>query len=449
MLLKINQQFYKKIFIFTLFIADIIAIIFGFLASYYLRNEGIFRLFLDPIQPMKVYLQALPAAVFFLLIIFTLSGLYEPKKRITKISETYTVLRMITLWIILIMAGSYLYKYNYSRIIVIQLYLYTSIFVIIGRLIVRNLHLRFISNGIGKTNICIVGTGNKARKIAERIANYKLAGYNLVGFLDNLNSLDKFISENKIEEVYIAKPSLSQKEILNFIAKCKNQNVKFKIASNIFDLIAGNIDISNLESIPSIDLKKANFSTWKRLYKRVFDLIFGIIFLIISLPLLFIIVFIIKFTSYGPAIFTQERVGLNGKKFKIYKFRTMLWSTSAYKRSPKNIDDDRITKIGKFLRKTSLDELPQLINILKGEMSFVGPRPEMAFIVEKYNLWEKRRLSVKPGLTGLWQILGRKDLPLSENLEYDFYYINNQSFILDLVILLKTIPIVITFKGAY
>lgn len=183
--------------------------------------------------------------------------------------------------------------------------------------------------------------------------------------------------------------------------------------------------------------------------KRIFDLVFSIFTLVIASPIIAVIVLAIKLDSSGKAVLLQQRVGKDGKLFNMYKFRTMYKESSLYQKSPRKRNDKRVTRVGKFLRRTSIDELPQLINVLKGEMSIVGPRPEMPFIVKKYKQWEKRRLVVKPGLTGLWQILGRKDLPLHKNLEYDFYYINNQSFILDLVIIFKTIPVVIRGIGAY
>ena len=154
-------------------------------------------------------------------------------------------------------------------------------------------------------------------------------------------------------------------------------------------------------------------------------------------------------TQGPPILFRHERPGLVGRPFTMLKFRTMHGSADPYAPSPESPGDERITPIGRWLRRFSLDELPQLINVLRGEMSIVGPRPEMPFLVARYEPWQRRRLDAKPGITGLWQILGRKDLPLVENIEYDFYYIKNQSLLLDMTILLKTLPVVLGGKGAY
>ncbi|MBU2524042.1 exopolysaccharide biosynthesis polyprenyl glycosylphosphotransferase, partial [Patescibacteria group bacterium] len=236
---------------------------------------------------------------------------------------------------------------------------------------------------------------------------------------------------------------------LSLIQKCEDLNVRFKVVSGIFEIVVGDIDLNDLEGIPSLDLKKRKSTPIYDFLKRVMDIILSIIGLILFAPFWLLITIIIRFIYKSSAIFTHNRVGKNGKIFKIYKFRTMHKDVKEEERSPANSNDPRVTKLGRFLRKTSIDEIPQLINIIKGEMSWVGPRPEMPFIVEKYTDWQRRRLEVKPGLTGLWQILGRKDLPMHENIEYDFYYIKNRSILLDIIIILKTIGVVLSGKGAY
>ncbi len=451
-----NRITNKYIILATLLATDILSVALAFLTAYFLRDKGIFRLFLDSIQPITVYLKVLPEAVFLLVFVFSLGGLYEPKQRITKITELYASTKAITLWILFIMAASYLSKIDYSRLIVLQMYILTLCFVSIGRMLTRKLHMYFFRSGFGNINILILGTGKPARKLSERIEKYRLAGYHLVGFIGRkitnrkyvigtIKNLYALLDQYDISEVYIADTKLSQEKILTLVANCPNHTVTFKIASNMFELITGNIDILNLEAIPSLNLSKLRMSVWQKAYKRLSDVLLASCGLIATLPLLIVIVVLIKIDSKGKAIFRQKRIGLYGKPFLMYKFRTMTHNTARTKQKEK----EKVTRIGRILRKTSLDELPQLINILKGDMSIVGPRPEIPEKVAKYSEWEKRRLTVKPGLTGLWQVLGRKDLPLSDNIEYDFYYINNQSIVLDIIIILKTIPQVLQGKGAY
>ncbi len=183
---------------------------------------------------------------------------------------------------------------------------------------------------------------------------------------------------------------------------------------------------------------------WQLAAKRVMDLAIGSVALVLTLPLWCIIAALIRLTMREPALFRQTRIGENGEPFVMYKFRSMLAGPDEA-----HYDAERVTPLGRFLRKYSLDELPQLLNVLRGNMSLVGPRPELPRIVARYEPWQRKRLEVKPGMTGLWQILGRKDLPLTENIHYDFYYIRNQSLLLDVAILIRTIPAVLSGRGAY
>lgn len=185
------------------------------------------------------------------------------------------------------------------------------------------------------------------------------------------------------------------------------------------------------------------------LCKELIDKALALIAALVTLPFWALIALSVRLDSKGKAIFIQERAGKDGVPFRFYKFRTMFEGVSPNDHAPREEDDPRITRVGRFLRRWSIDELPQLINVLKGEMSLVGPRPEMPFIVENYRPWQRNRLKVKPGITGIWQIVGRKDIPLKDNIEYDLYYIYNRSLMLDIAILLKSIPAIIMRKGAY
>jgi len=185
------------------------------------------------------------------------------------------------------------------------------------------------------------------------------------------------------------------------------------------------------------------------LIRRFLDIILALTALVLFSPVWLLLIILIRLDSRGRAIFIHKRIGKDGKLFTLYKFRTMHQGVKKEEYAPISLKDPRITRIGKVLRRTSLDEIPQLLNVLKGEMSLVGPRPEMKFIVDTYTPLQRKRLLVKPGITGLWQIMGRKDLPLHENVEFDLYYIMNRSLLLDLKIMLKTIIVVMIGKGAY
>jgi lipopolysaccharide/colanic/teichoic acid biosynthesis glycosyltransferase len=183
--------------------------------------------------------------------------------------------------------------------------------------------------------------------------------------------------------------------------------------------------------------------------KRAIDVLGALAALVLSSPFWLYWALRIKLSSPGPVFFVHGRVGKDGKHFRMFKFRTMANDTDPYCQAPEEHGDPRITPYGRWLRRTSIDELPQVLNVLRGEMSLVGPRPEMPFIADTYDEWQHRRLSVKPGITGLWQILGRKDLPMHENLHYDFYYIRNRSLWLDCSLMIRTVWAVLSRRGAY
>ena len=427
-----------------------------------MRNVGPFRLFLEEVQPLNVYLTALPFSILLLLLVFFLFGLYERQRRMKPFSELYLVVRATILWTLLLMSGSYLSKYDYSRIIVLLYFLFSLLFLNLGRSLFRVVESTFYQNGKGVVRILIIGAGRMGRDLSRRLREYEQVGYKVVGFLDDYVATKKnfpvigtlkdaraVIHEHRIQEVYICDPSLSHDTILTLVSESSNQHVRFRILSNVFDLVSGSIDVARLESIPSLDVWKTQENWWVGAPKRLFDVLVATILLFVSLPLWLGIALLIFLEDGRPIILSQRRVGFLGKQFFMIKFRTMKKNTPKYADAPKKIDDPRVTKVGRVLRKTSLDELPQLINVVRDDMSMVGPRPEMPQKVAKYTNWQRKRLDAKPGITGLWQILGRKDIPLEENLEYDFYYINNQSPLLDITILLRTIPLVLSGKGAY
>ena len=244
---------------------------------------------------------------------------------------------------------------------------------------------------------------------------------------------------------------MSKRDLLNLVVACNESRTvgQFSIVTDMFGVIADQAGPSDVNGLPIKVLRSTGLSKAQQVGKRCMDLSLAGFIGILTLPFIPVISILIRISSPGPAIFRQRRIGKDGESFIMYKFRTMHAEVDEYAEAPIEPNDPRILSVGRWLRRTSLDELPQLWNVIRGEMSMVGPRPEMPFIVEHYEAWQRQRLTVKPGITGLWQILGRKDLPLHANLEYDFYYIQNQSLLFDLTILLKTIPVVIFGKGAY
>ncbi len=451
---------------FILIIIDAISVGLGWVSSYFLR-EFLSPVFGKAINPFSVYLNVLPLVVFLWIVGNSSFGLYQRIRSKTGLEELMKILKADFMGLLILMAMGFLFKeYDFGRSVVLLTGITNLVFLFLGRWIFRRYERHLIKRGKGVVKAVIIGAGTTGIRALQKITDNPDIGYEVVGFLDDdplkqgqkigkvpvlgpLSSLREVVQKYNVDEVIFAIPSLPHKRILSLIMEVDNLDLTIRVVSDLFGVLAHETNIDLIEDFPIFDLKGGQAGPFYDIAKRIFDLTFATLGLILSLPLWLIIAIAIKLDSPGPVIFKQERVGKDGKIFTMYKFRTMYKDTPKFSYAPSDKSDPRITSIGKFLRSTSLDELPQLINVIKGEMSLVGPRPEMPFIVEQYEEWQRKRLEVLPGITGLWQILGRKDIPLHENLEYDFYYIKNRSFWLDLTIILKTVPVLIKRKGAY
>jgi exopolysaccharide biosynthesis polyprenyl glycosylphosphotransferase len=307
--------------------------------------------------------------------------------------------------------------------------------------------------------IVIYGAGNTGKRLAKSITKNPKLGYRIIGFFDDdiriksvvmanpypiFGGKEKFLSfvvkkRKTIDEVHIAMPAAGSRTVKGIMKICDQYKIPFKFVPNFSDLMLHRLDQEQIDGIPLFSIGDLRISTVNRIVKRVSDVLLSIPILVLSLPAAAIVCLIIRRNSPGPAIFKQKRIGFKGREFVMYKFRTMFISTPPYFWHPQKNKDPRITRVGRILRKTSLDEFPQFWNVIKGDMSIVGPRPEMPFIVETYNTYQRERLNAKPGITGLWQISGDRSLPIHENIDHDLYYIHHQSLLLDLLIILQTV----------
>jgi len=229
---------------------------------------------------------------------------------------------------------------------------------------------------------------------------------------------------------------------------CRQQRCRFEVVPPLFGLFPHRVQVDYLDGIPLVSLREGRATSAVRFIRRSLDAVLAGLGIILTGPVMLLLAWLIRRESLGPALFRQERVGLDGRLFRIVKFRTMYSDSPQYAECPASRDESRITPLGRRLRRYSLDELPQLLNVLAGDMSIVGPRPEMPFIVEQYTMYERERLRVKPGITGLWQVSrGRGGKRIHSNIGYDIYYVEHQSLLLDLVILAKTVGVVLTGRG--
>jgi exopolysaccharide biosynthesis polyprenyl glycosylphosphotransferase len=318
--------------------------------------------------------------------------------------------------------------------------------------------------GISKRKVLILGAGSVGRKLDEQILCRIELGLNLVGFLDDdpqkqatqgdiLGGIEKareIIIDQRVDDVVIALPRSAYSRLNQVATELHDLPVRVWVIPDYFSLSLHQAKVEEFAGIPMLDLRAPALDEYQRMVKRAFDLIVVILCLPAFLVLVGLIALAIRLESPGPIFFRQKRVGENGRMFDMIKFRSMVPGAEKLKhlvetRSEngelihKNKDDPRITRVGRFLRRMSLDELPQIFNVLNGEMSLVGPRPEMAYLVEKYEPWQRKRFAVPQGMTGWWQINGRSDKPMHLHTEEDLYYVQHYSIWLDLQIMVKTI----------
>lgn len=369
-------------------------------------------------------------------------------------------------------------QYPLSRLFLIYFIGLLSFFMIFFRILLRKA-LKFIRlRGYNYRVALIIGRNCRSELIASRIVDSPEFGVKLLGFIDStrcnekinekynynilgdLESLEKILRDYVVDEVFVTLPIKSfYDETEKIIKLCEELGVEVKIPVDLFSKNRAKSGISTYQDVEVIDFYTSPQMNWQVVTKRVFDFTTSLILLVLLLPLMAVVAILIKFSSPGAVIFKQKRIGYNGRIFNCYKFRTMITNAEELKshlyelnemRGPvfKIKNDPRITPLGQFLRNTSIDELPQLVNVLKGDMSLVGPRPPIPEEVCQYQLSDRRRLSIKPGITCTWQVSGRNAVSFEEWMELDKKYIDEWSLLLDFKILLKTIPAVILQKGA-
>jgi exopolysaccharide biosynthesis polyprenyl glycosylphosphotransferase len=323
--------------------------------------------------------------------------------------------------------------------------------------------------------ILIVGAGPLAMRVYEQLESAHISNITCIGFVDDLQDsklqaqsellggsgdIRSIIAEASVTDVIIALPYSVYQRMSEVVSLTTDLPVKVWVALGFFDLALYKTEIEDLAGIPMLDLRAGALSDYQLLIKRGFDLSIGALAVLVAAPLMGLIAVLIWIFDGRPILFVQNRVGENGRIFKMYKFRTMVKDAERLQQLVesrdekgnlihKQADDPRVTRIGRFLRRFSLDELPQFFNVVLGTMSLVGPRPELPFLVEKYQPWQRKRFAVPPGITGWWQVTGRSEKTMHLHTEDDLYYINNYSIWLDILIIIRTAWIVVLGKGAY
>ncbi|MBN1439867.1 MAG: sugar transferase [Anaerolineales bacterium] len=323
-------------------------------------------------------------------------------------------------------------------------------------------------------NVLIIGAGLVGKDLQQKIAERQDLRLRLAGFLDDdpqkragnplildvLDNARRVVQEYKVDHVIMALPRRAHERLSRLVSDLHDLPVKVYVIPDYFALTMHHAAVEEFAGIPVLDLRAPALSDYQRLVKRAFDVTATLLLLPVSLPMMGLIGLAVRLESRGPVLLHQTRVGENGRLFKMHKFRTMVENAEALRHLVerrdnqgrlihKAADDPRTTRLGGLLRRLSLDELPQFFNILRGEMSLVGPRPEMPYLVDQYEPWQRKRFAVPPGLTGWWQVHGRSDKPMHLHTEEDLYYIQNYSPWLDILIILKTVGAVFSRRGAY
>ncbi|MFH1194510.1 MAG: sugar transferase [bacterium] len=461
----------EKIFI---LMVDFISINLTLMAFFYLRVEsGWFQVITEPV----IFL-AMIAIYFYWVLMFTIVGMYRTWFAASRFDELSTLFKtsFVGIFILfsLIMIDDSMHGVASSTRYFI--FIYWGIFLLfvgIGRLFIRGLQRKLLINGFGRKNAVLIGFNAKSMKIHDMLEKHRALGLDVKSYIalkvenigkeykgirvsDSVNELSKIIDEQKIQSVIIALDKKDDDVILEVLSKCDSPNISIKMVPDLYEIISGQARTSQIYGVPLIDVMPQLMPEWEKKLKRVMDILVSIILLLIASPALIITMIAIKLESKGPIIYKQERSGMNGKPFNVYKFRSMIQDAEKYSGpvwSQKN--DPRITKAGRLIRKLRIDEFPQMMNVLKGEMSLVGPRPERPYFVEKLAQeipLYKRRLKVRPGITGWAQVKHKYDESIEDvkaKLSYDLFYIENMSIRMDFKILFRTIFTVLLGKGHF
>ncbi|HTL47461.1 MAG TPA: sugar transferase [Verrucomicrobiae bacterium] len=476
-MLKEHQAVYTRVLI----IADLLLITSAFLLGHYLRNHWGFLLEFESVSrtyPLSKYITLLPYMLAIWMITLAAAGAYQPLRVQNLLVVLLDITRAALMATLLFGSLAYLLKLQYvSRIMVSMVSFFAWSFLCVERVVMFQILRSLRKKGFLTRYLLLIGTGSRAASFIKMVHNHPEWGLKIVGLVDEdprlkwqtiegqkvlglLSDIPHLLEELVIDEVVFVVPRGWLGKIEDSILYCEQLGKRVSIAVDLFNVKFAKAVQREIHHFPLLTFETTSDHLWQLIVKRVLDTVLSAVAIAVLLPFLAIVALLIKFSSGGPILFKQARCGLNGRIFTVYKFRTMVvdaekklealrqhneMSGPAFKMT----NDPRIIKYGKWMRKFSIDELPQLFNILEGNMSFVGPRPPIPAEVKRYEPWQRRRLSMRPGLTCLWQVQGRnKIVKFDEWMKLDLEYIDNWSLWLDLRLFLQTIPIVIFGIGA-
>jgi len=453
---------YNQVLITFLFISDLSFVALSWILAYVVRFQV--RV-MDVTKDVPPWSQHLPLLVIILLVcgvVFHLVGFYRPKRLSSMPKEFIEIIKALTISILIFVFLAYFFKeYRYSRLTILYFWILSILFVSLSRFFSRNLLRVLRRKGYNLRYAVIVGEGELGQKLLQSFHSHPELGVKAIGFLSEsreqvgqvmggvriigtFEEVHEVLRQGGIDQIYIALPFHQHEKIRHILASIKNELADIKVVSDLYDFVRLRGGVDDLDGLPIINIQDTPLHGWGKISKRALDILLALIGIILVSPVLVLIAVLIKMTSHGPTFYRQKRMGFDGEIFEMLKFRSMVVDaekeTGSMWAKP---DDPRRTRLGKVLRKTSLDELPQLFNVLKGEMSLVGPRPERPELIEqfKHNVPKYMlRHKIKAGMTGWAQVNGwRGNTSLEKRIEHDLYYIENWSISFDLQILFLTI----------
>lgn len=469
------------LFIAGLVIVDAAMVALAFRLAYIFRFELSLTFFQLDVTPSSVFYQSLVLFLVLLwLIIFGIAGLYTQQNLLGGTEEYALVFRATTIGLLVVIVAGFLEpELIIARGWLLAAWLFTFVFTSVGRFGLRRLVYSLRKQGYFLTPAVIVGANDEGRSLANQLLRAKMSGLQIIGFVDEklpsgalvhrnlhvlgaVDDLDKIIAQHGVEELIMASSAISSREKMLDIFKRYgvSSSVNVRLSSGLYEIITTGLHVKEFAYVPLVGVNKVRLTGVDVFLKLFLDYILTIPGLIAIAPLLLVIALAVRLDSPGPIIHRRRVMGVNGRQFDAFKFRTMhvngeeilnarpeLKAELALNHKLK--DDPRVTRIGKFLRKYSLDELPQLFNVVRRDMSLVGPRMISPAEMEKYSKKGINLLTVKPGITGMWQVSGRSDVSYEERVRMDMYYVRNWTIWLDAQLLMQTIPVVLKGRGAY
>jgi exopolysaccharide biosynthesis polyprenyl glycosylphosphotransferase len=476
--LAASARFLHRAHLATLIVVDLVMGCLAFGVAYHLRYS--YEIGGDvPGESMVDWIAYLPVVLVFLVLCiagFQLRGMYRTARAASPTEEAMSIMGGTAVALILTFAvdSLVLRMPAFSRLTAIYLWLFAMLLTITGRAMVRSFRSYLYQVGVGAQQAIVVGNNRLARMVMQLLAQEHHLGYHVVGFVDqtsradfgrfralgSIEQLPSLIDELDARQVIVALPASQHADAIWVLEHCRRDGVSVSMVPDLFDVQLSNVRLDSLGGIPLFGVKETSISGWNLWLKRAMDITLSMAALLFLTPLFAVVALAIRLDSPGPVFFSQLRLGKGGLPFICFKFRSMYQDAEEQLERLQSMneadgplfkirEDPRLTRVGRLLRRTSIDEIPQLWNVLCGEMSLVGPRPPIPSEVEKYEDWHRRRLEVVPGLTGLWQVSGRSSLSFEEMVMLDLYYIENWSLGLDFQIMIRTIPAVVATAGAY